>query len=79
MRSMSQGTMGRFFVIAATQGKRTLPVHIRYDKKIWSGLSWAGGEIRHGDMTPNQPIRLRLSSAETEKVRLDAWVFEVRY
>ena len=79
MRSMSPGTMGRFFVISATQGKRTLPVHIRYDKKIWSGLSWAGGEIRHGDMTPNQPIRLRLSSAETEKVRLDAWVFEVRY
>ncbi len=79
MRSMSEKNMGRFFVIAATQGGKPLSVHIRYDRVIWSGLSWAVGEIRHADVTPGQPIRIRLSSADTEKMRLDGLVYNVEY
>ena len=29
--------------ISATQDGKEIPLHIEYDKKIWSGLSWGSG------------------------------------
>jgi hypothetical protein len=55
-------------------------VEIRYDKVIWSGLSWAVGEIHRRDFDPAKPIRLRLSSAERgEPIRLEGKVYAVEY
>jgi hypothetical protein len=80
LRSYSRGSMGEFFVIRAEQEGAGLPVEIRYDKRIWSGLSWAVGEIRGRDITPGKPIRLRLSSAEKrEPIVLDGRVYRVEY
>jgi hypothetical protein len=72
--------MGHILVIKATQGGKRLPVEVRYDRAIWSGLSWAAGEIRHGAMEPDQPIEIRLSSAETDpSLRLEGRIFTVEY
>lgn len=79
-RRFSKSPMGRHLVIAASQDGRPLPVEIRYDKVIWSGLSWAVGEIRAGDIAPGRPVRLRLSSAERDpSLRLDGRVYRVEY
>ena len=72
-------TMGKFFVIAATQGGKALPVEMRYDKLVWSGMSWGVGEIRHGDLTPGRRVHIRLSSADPDPVLLDGQVYRVIY
>lgn len=72
--------MGHILVIRASQGGKPLPVEVRYDRAIWSGLSWAAGEVRHGAMAPGQPIEIRLSSAETDpSLRLEGRLFIVEY
>jgi hypothetical protein len=79
-RSHSNAEMSQFFTITAWQDGRQLPVAIRYDKIVWSGLSWAAGEIRHADIAPGIPIRLRLSSAAADPdLRLGAQVYRVSY
>ena len=55
MRSWKGGpptgtNMGKFFVLSASQDGKPLPVEINYDKVIWSGLSWAVGEIGHAGL-----------------------------
>lgn len=72
-------TMGKFFVIAATQGGKRLPIETRYDKRVWSGMSWGVGEIRHDAFTPGKRIRIRLSSADPDPVLLDGHLYRVMY
>ena len=80
LRGRSRAPMGKYLVIAASQDGRRIPVEIRYDKVIWSGLSWAVGEIHRGDFDPGKPIRLRLSSVERgEPIRLEGKVYAVEY
>lgn len=81
MRSFGKWTnMGDFFVIAASQNGKPLPVEISYGKVIWSGLAWAVGEIHHGDVAPDVPIEIRLSSQTTDQsLHLDGQVFSVEY
>src|ERR1700674_306839 len=84
MRSWKGGpptgtNMGKFFVLSASQDGKTLPVEINYDKVIWSGLSWAVGEIRHGAITPGKPIIVRCFSAEDNAVVVDGRLFAVTY
>jgi hypothetical protein len=80
VRSFSRRNMGEFFVIEAEQDGVSLPVEVRYDKRIWSGLSWAVGEIRHSALRPGKTVRLHLSSAETkDPVILEARIYRVEY
>jgi hypothetical protein len=80
VRSFSRETMGKFFRIRASQGDAPLPVEIRYDTRIWSGLSWGVGELRHGQIAPGKPIHIELSSAETDPaIHLDGRVYSVQY
>ncbi|MGH9732971.1 MAG: hypothetical protein ACRD8A_00085 [Candidatus Acidiferrales bacterium] len=72
-------SMGKVLEISAKQGDKDLPVAISYDKKIWSGLSWGAGEIKHSDFASSDPITIRCSSAEKNPVRLDARVYVVEY
>jgi len=71
--------MGEVFLLEATQDGKALPVAINYDKVIWSGLSWAVGEIRHQDLQPGVPITLRFTSKEKDPVTLTGNVYEVTY
>ena len=79
-RSRSDASMGKFLLISAEQDGRPLPVEIGYDKVIWSGLAWAVGEIRHQHIAPGVPIRIHLSSAESEpSLHLEGNVYQVDY
>jgi hypothetical protein len=84
MRSWKGGppkgtNMGKVFVLRAWQNGRELPVEINYDKVIWSGLSWAVGEVKHGSFAPKVPITVGCSSAEDSPVMLQGRLFQVEY
>lgn len=76
-RSASGRSMGHIFSIEAEQEGITLPVDTQYDRVIWSGLSWAVGEIHVLD--PAKPIHIRCSSHETPAIHLHGAVYQVRY
>jgi len=71
--------MAKVFAIEATQGDRSIPVRIDYDKVIWSGLSWAVGEIDSSDLTPGTPVTIRFHSAEKDPVQLEGSAYNVVY
>jgi hypothetical protein len=72
-------SMDKIFTIEATQAGRAIPVAIDYDKVIWSGLSWALGEIKASDLAPGQPVVVRFHSAEKQPVKLEGTVYRVVY
>jgi hypothetical protein len=72
-------SLGQLFLLQAAQGGRTIPVHINYDKAIWSGLSWGVGEVRHSDLTPGSPLTIRCASLETQPVELKVELYRVDY
>lgn len=69
--------MREIFRIRAWQNGRELSVRINYDKVIWSGLSWAAGEIEAGNMSPEQPVAVEISTAEKDPVTLKGAVYFV--
>jgi hypothetical protein len=71
--------MGKVFVLSASQAGKPVPVEIGYDKVIWSGLSWAVGEIKNGDLKPGSPVIIQCSSAEGDEVKLEGEIFAISY
>jgi hypothetical protein len=71
--------MGQVLLFEAMQNGHRLPVAINYDKVIWSGLSWAVGEIQRKDLQPGVSITLRFTSKEKDPVTLSGNVYEVSY
>jgi hypothetical protein len=71
--------MAKVFAIEATQEGRTVPVHVDYDKIIWSGLSWAVGEIKVADLAPGKPVLVRFHSTEKNAVKLEGMAYQVMY
>ena len=71
--------MAKVFSIEATQAGRTIPVAVDYDKIVWSGLSWALGEIKAPDLVPDQPVVIRFHSLEKNPVILEGKVYHVIY
>jgi hypothetical protein len=71
--------LGKVLVISASQSRRPLPVEINYDKVIWSGLSWAVGEIAHHAMQPDELISIRCSSTEREPITLEVSLYALDY
>ncbi len=52
----------------------------QYDKVVWSGLSCATGEISQQEFVPDQPIEIRLSSADRDlSLRLGVQLYAVNY
>jgi hypothetical protein len=72
-------SVGKVLVLQGTQGGETIPIEINYDKMIWSGLSWAVGEIRHNAVHAGKPITIRCSSTEKSAITLDCRIFAVQY
>ncbi|HEY3973460.1 MAG TPA: hypothetical protein VGM18_10675 [Candidatus Sulfotelmatobacter sp.] len=84
MRSWKGGppngtNMGKIFVLRASQAGKSLPVEIDYDKVIWSGLSWAVGEIKNNALKPGVAVEIECSSAEEEPVELEGRIVAVEY
>ena len=71
--------MGKVFTIEATQEGRSIPVQIDYGRIIWSGLSWAAGEIKAADLAPGKPVLIRIHSAAKEPVTLEGAAYRVVY
>ena len=72
-------SVGKVLVLRATQGGKNIPIEINYDKMIWSGLSWAVGEIHHTALSAGGPITIRCSSAEKDPIALECRLFVVQY
>lgn len=71
--------MDEYFKIIVTQGKKTIPINIQYDKMLWSGLSWAAGEINRSSLNPRLPLNIKCISTEEGDLTLKAEVYEVTY
>lgn len=71
--------MGSVLSITAAQNERPVPVQIEYDRMIWSGLSWAVGEVRATDLSPDVPVRIRVGSREKPPTRITVEAYAVRY
>jgi hypothetical protein len=72
-------TLGQMFLIKASQTGRSIPVHINYDKAIWSGLSWGVSEVRQSDLTSGSPLTIRCVSLESQPIELKVDLYEVNY
>jgi hypothetical protein len=72
-------SIGTVLKIAAEQDGKALPIHVDYDRMIWSGLSWGAGEIWRKDFSSGAPITVRCSSAEKDPVKLEGKVYVVTY
>ena len=71
--------LGKLLTLAAEQDGKPVAVDIAYDKAIWSGLSWAVGEIPAERLRPGHPVTLRCSTTETASVELSGEAFAVEY
>jgi hypothetical protein len=69
--------MNELIQIRVLQAGIALPLYIEYDKMIWSGLSWAAAELRHGTFDPTVPVVIECHSAEKDALRLEARVYAV--
>jgi len=79
-RTMDANTaMGRIFQMKAEQGGHEIPIHKEYDHVIWSGLSWAAGEIRQKDLQAGSPVTVTFESTEKAPVTLRGELYRVRY
>jgi hypothetical protein len=72
-------SVGKVLRIVAEQNGKPVPIEVNYDKVIWSGLSWAAGEVRHGNLAPGLPVTIRCSSTEKDPVKLEARVYAIEY
>jgi hypothetical protein len=72
-------TLGKILQIQVSQENRSLPVDIKYDKAIWSGLSWAVAEMNTSDLKNDVPLTVRCLSLEERPVELSAEVYAVNY
>lgn len=68
--------LGRILRITARQQEREIPVRIQYDKAIWSGLSWAVGEVDGANLSSTASLHITCSTAEAPPVRLAAELFQ---
>jgi hypothetical protein len=71
--------MARVFTIEVAQNGHAIPVAIDYNKIVWSGMSWAVGEIKAADLAPNEPVLVRFHSTEKDPVKLDGAAYHVVY
>jgi hypothetical protein len=72
-------TLARLLEISVSQEGRPVPLKVNYDKAIWSGLSWAVGEIKRRDLKAGVPLEIRCTSREKQSVQLRVELFVVSY
>jgi hypothetical protein len=71
--------MAKVFALSATQSGRSIPVKLGYDKIVWSGMSWALGEIDTQDLTPGVPLVIHFHSSEKDPISLKGAAYLVEY
>jgi hypothetical protein len=71
--------MGRVFAISATQDGQPVPMRIYHDHVVWSGMSWALGEIDATKLATGKPLTIRVHSSENDPVKLEGTAYLVNY
>jgi hypothetical protein len=71
--------MGKVFALSASQDEHPVPVKIDYDKIVWSGMSWAVGEINGSSLAPGKPLTIRFHSAEKDPIALEGTAYLIEY
>jgi hypothetical protein len=71
-------SLGKLITLSAQQGGREVPVEVNYDKAIWSGLSWAVGEVHAKDEPTGTPLTVRCTVKEP-KLKLTGRLYQVSY
>jgi hypothetical protein len=71
-------TMGQLLILRAEQDGRAVPVKIAYDKAIWSGLSWAVGEVDCSVLKPWHPLTVTLESRDARPLTLTGAIYEAQ-
>ena len=71
--------MAKVFALSAMQDERPVPVRLDYNKIVWSGMSWAVGEIDATSLAPGKPLIVRFHSAEKDSVTLEGKAYLVEY
>ena len=72
-------SMGNVFLLEATQDGKELPIREDYDKVVWSGLSWAAGEISAKDIREGKPLTITFRSTEKDPITLKGTLYVVQY
>ena len=75
----SKTSFGKLLKIWAEQGGNRVTVEMDYDRYLWSGLSWASGEIRGESLKRGQPITIHCSTVEEGPVSLKGDLYVVEY
>ena len=44
---------------------------------IWSGLSWAAGEVRAADLSTSRPVQIKVGSREKPPIRITIEAYAV--
>ncbi len=70
-------SLGQLLILRAEQNGLALPVAIAYDKAIWSGLSWAVGEVAGAGVNPGQPLTIIAESKDARPLTLAGAIFHV--
>ncbi len=71
-------SMGWLLILRAEQGGRYVPVEIAYDKAIWSGLSWAVGEIDCAALKPGEALTVHAVTKDERPLRLCLELYHVQ-
>jgi hypothetical protein len=71
--------MSKVFAISATQDGQAIPVRIYHDHVVWSGMSWALGEIDARKLATGKPLTIRFHSSEKDPVNLEGAAYLVTY
>jgi hypothetical protein len=71
--------MAKVFALSATQDGQPVSIQLDYDKIVWSGMSWAVGEINSSELKPSRPLVVHFSSEEKDPVTFDAAAYRVEY
>ena len=66
-------------MIKVSQDGKEIPLHVEYDKMIWSGLSWGVGELKQGTFAADKSIDIQCISREKDTLDLTANVYVVGY
>jgi hypothetical protein len=70
-------SLAKILQIKVLQDGRSVPVAINYDKALWSGLSWAVGEVRGSDLKVGLPLTVQCVSLQERPVNLKVELYLV--
>lgn len=70
---------GSLLQLSVAQDGKEVAIAVDYDRYVWSGLSWASGEIRGENLRGGRPVTIRCTTVEEGPISLKADLYVVEY